>query len=120
MAPATAPLPTPVKQRYTKLKKVGEGTFASVFLAKNIDTGEKVAIKKIKIAGGGSASGKDGLDPTALREVGFLREMKCQNIIAVRIPPYIIMFARRADFALYPLPFCSYWTSFPRVQQTPL
>ncbi|CAO1632584.1 unnamed protein product [Sympodiomycopsis kandeliae] len=74
---------TPARQRYTKLKKVGEGTFASVFLAKNIDTGEKCAIKKIKIAGGGSASGKDGLDPTALREVGFLREMKCENVIAL-------------------------------------
>lgn len=73
----------PARQRYTKLKKVGEGTYASVFLAKNIETGERVAIKKIKIAGGGSASGKDGLDPTALREVGFLREMKCENVIAV-------------------------------------
>lgn len=80
-ASATARLPA--RQRYSKLKKVGEGTYASVFLAKNIETGEKVAIKKIKIAGGGSASGKDGLDPTALREVGFLREMKCVNVIAV-------------------------------------
>lgn len=81
--PAIAPSLS-ARHRYTKLKKVGEGTFASVFLAKNIETGERVAIKKIKIAGGaGGAGGKDGLDPTALREVGFLREMKCQNVIAV-------------------------------------
>lgn len=73
---------TSVRTRYSKVKKVGEGTYASVFLAKNLETGESVAIKKIKI-NAGAAGGKDGLDPTALREVGFLREMKHQNVIAL-------------------------------------
>lgn len=73
---------TSVRTRYSKVKKVGEGTYASVFLAKNLETGESVAIKKIKI-NAGAGGGKDGLDPTALREVGFLREMKHQNVIAL-------------------------------------
>ncbi|CAO1635160.1 unnamed protein product [Parajaminaea phylloscopi] len=69
-----------VRSRYTKVKKVGEGTYASVFLAKDVVSGENVAIKKIKI---GATPGNDGLDPTALREVGFLREMRCENVIAL-------------------------------------
>lgn len=73
---------TTTRLSYTKLKKVGEGTYASVFLAKNVHTGLKVAIKKIKIQTG-AGGGKDGLDPTALREVGFLREMNHKNVIGL-------------------------------------
>lgn len=70
------------RSSYSKVKKVGEGTYASVFLAIHVPTGRKVAIKKIKITAG-AGGGNDGLDPTALREVGFLREMKCDNVIAL-------------------------------------
>lgn len=73
------------RHRYSKIKKVGEGTYASVFLARDTLTNDRVAIKKIKIsAASASAGGVDGLDPTALREVGFLREMRCENVIALR------------------------------------
>ncbi|PWN41069.1 Pkinase-domain-containing protein [Ceraceosorus guamensis] len=64
------------KQRYTKLSKVGEGTYASVFLARDTITGERLAIKKIKIV-----NSSDGLDMTALREVQFLRELHHPNVI---------------------------------------
>jgi hypothetical protein len=36
-----------VQQAYTKEKKVGEGTYASVYLGKQISTGRKIAIKKV-------------------------------------------------------------------------
>lgn len=79
-APASSHSNETTRAKYNKVKKVGEGTYASVFLAKNTITGENVAIKKIKI---GATPGNDGLDPTALREVGFLREMQCENVIAL-------------------------------------
>lgn len=67
-----------IRNSYAKLQKVGEGTYASVFLAKHIPTGRKVAIKKIKVV-----SSKDGMDVTAIREVKFLREFNHCNVIAV-------------------------------------
>jgi hypothetical protein len=36
-----------VQQSYTKEKKVGEGTYASVYLGKQISSGRKIAIKKV-------------------------------------------------------------------------
>lgn len=35
--------------KYTLLKKLGEGTFASVFSAMDNDKGEKVAIKQVYV-----------------------------------------------------------------------
>lgn len=65
-----------IRASYQKLAKVGEGTYAAVFLAKNTKTGEKVAIKKIKIANSG-----DGMDISAIREVKVLRELQHPNVI---------------------------------------
>ncbi|KAG5517818.1 hypothetical protein PMAC_000272 [Pneumocystis sp. 'macacae'] len=61
---------------YTKDKKVGEGTYAIVYLGRQLSTNRKVAIKKIKIG-----QLKEGLDISAIREVKFLREIKHENII---------------------------------------
>jgi serine/threonine protein kinase len=67
-----------IKSSYSKLAKIGEGTYAAVFLAQHVPTGRKVAIKKIKVL-----SSKDGLDVTAIREVRFLKELKHPNVIQV-------------------------------------
>ncbi|CCJ30230.1 unnamed protein product [Pneumocystis jirovecii] len=61
---------------YIKDKKVGEGTYAIVYLGRQLSTNRKVAIKKIKIG-----QLKEGLDISAIREVKFLREIKHENII---------------------------------------
>lgn len=45
---------------------------------REISTGRKVAIKKIKVG-----QFKDGLDMSAIREVKYLRELKHQNVIEV-------------------------------------
>lgn len=65
-----------IRANYSVLAKVGEGTYASVFLARNIKTGEKVAIKKIKVANSG-----DGMDISAIREVKVLQELRHPNVI---------------------------------------
>jgi len=45
------------------------------------DTGRRIAIKKIKVG-----QFKDGLDMSAIREVKYLRELRHQNVIEVRVP----------------------------------
>lgn len=67
-----------VRSSYSKLEKVGEGTYASVFLARNVHTGQKVAIKKIKVA-----NSADGMDISAIREVKVLRELRHPNVIGL-------------------------------------
>ncbi len=67
-----------IRASYNKIAKIGEGTYASVFLAQHAVTKQRVAIKKIKVL-----SSKDGLDVTAIREVRFLKELKHPNVIQV-------------------------------------
>ena len=69
-----------VRAKYEKIDKIGEGTFAAVFLARNVQTGTKVAIKKIKTAAAGT---RDGIDITAMREFKFLKELRHPNVIAL-------------------------------------
>ncbi|TNY24418.1 kinase-like domain-containing protein [Rhodotorula diobovata] len=65
-----------IAQSYSKDKKVGEGTYAVVYLGKQLATNRKIAIKKIKVG-----QFKDGLDMSAIREVKFLRELRHPNVI---------------------------------------
>ncbi|KAJ3085482.1 TFIIH complex serine/threonine-protein kinase subunit kin28 [Quaeritorhiza haematococci] len=76
--------------KYAKDKKVGEGTYAVVYLGTQLDTGRKIAIKKIKIG-----QFKDGLDMSAIREVKFLQELKHPNIIEL-----IDVFAHKTNLNL--------------------
>lgn len=82
-----------------KDQKIGEGTYAVVYrgtlfcsvlprnnsfivnIGRELSTGRKIAIKKIKIG-----QFKDGLDMSAIREVKYLRELKHQNVIEVSFP----------------------------------
>lgn len=61
---------------YTKDKKVGEGTFAIVYVGRQIETDRRVAVKMIKVN-----EFKNGLDMTAIREIKFLQEMRHPNVI---------------------------------------
>lgn len=65
-----------INKKYTRDKKVGEGTFAVVYSGIEIKTGRRIAIKKIK-----AGQFTDGIDLSALREIKCLRELKHQNII---------------------------------------
>lgn len=76
---------------YQKNKKVGEGTYAVVYDATKIDSGEKVAIKKIKV--GQSKDG--GLDLSAIREVKHLKKLKHDNVIRL-----IDVFAHKSNLML--------------------
>lgn len=61
-------------------KKVGEGTYAIVYLGHlRSDPSTLVAIKKIKV----NAEYRDGLSMDAIREVKYLQELSHPNIIAL-------------------------------------
>lgn len=65
-----------VMAKYTKDKKVGEGTFAVVYVGKQVKTDRKIAIKQIK-----EGEFKDGVDMSAIREIKFLQEIRHANVI---------------------------------------
>lgn len=68
------------KRKYIKDRKVGEGTYANVYLGYlKGDPSSKVAIKKIKVI----ADYRDGLTMDSIREVKFLQELSHPNIIAL-------------------------------------
>ncbi|KAM0802562.1 putative serine/threonine protein kinase [Usnea florida] len=68
------------KQRYVKDKKLGEGTYAIVYLGHlKADSSSLVAIKKIKV----NTEYRDGLSMDAIREVKYLQELSHPNIIAL-------------------------------------
>ncbi|CAG8958241.1 hypothetical protein HYFRA_00000595 [Hymenoscyphus fraxineus] len=68
------------KQKYIKGKKLGEGTYAIVYLGHvKSDPSKLVAIKKIKI----QEDYKEGLAPDAVRELKHLQELSHPNIISL-------------------------------------
>lgn len=73
---ATTLTQLPTAQQYTKAKKVGEGTYAVVYLGKEVTSGRDIAVKEIK-----TGQFKDGLDMSALREMKFLQELRHVNVI---------------------------------------
>eukprot|EP00931_Biecheleriopsis_adriatica_P086839 TRINITY_DN6140_c0_g1_i1.p1 TRINITY_DN6140_c0_g1~~TRINITY_DN6140_c0_g1_i1.p1 ORF type:complete len:318 (+),score=69.14 TRINITY_DN6140_c0_g1_i1:99-1052(+) len=65
-----------ITSRYTILEKIGEGTYGTVYKATCKQTGEPVAIKKIKIL-----YEDDGVPATALREIALLKELNHENVV---------------------------------------
>lgn len=64
------------KERYEKLEKIGEGTYGVVYKARDMVSGESVAIKKIRLE-----NEEEGMPSTAMREISILKELKHTNIV---------------------------------------
>lgn len=62
--------------KYKKLEKLGEGTYGVVYKAINLETGETVAIKKIRLE-----KEDDGVPSTAIREISLLKNLKHPNVV---------------------------------------
>ena len=60
-------------QKYEKLEKIGEGTYGTVFKAKNRESGEIVALKRVRLD-----DDDEGVPSSALREICLL---KVQNFL---------------------------------------
>ncbi|KAL7417346.1 kinase-like domain-containing protein [Mrakia frigida] len=84
-----------VGKMWTKEKKIGEGTYATVFEGREVATGRKIAIKKIKLG-----QFKDGISLDAIREIKFLRELRHENVIEL-----LSVYSAKANINLV-LEFC--------------
>lgn len=65
-------------EAFTKIEKIGEGTYGVVYKAKNQHTGELVALKKIRLE-----TETEGVPSTALREISLLKGLKHQNVVSL-------------------------------------
>lgn len=65
-----------ITNRFRNLEKIGEGTYGTVCKAECRLTGDRVAIKKIKIL-----PEDDGVPSTALREISLLKDLNHANVI---------------------------------------
>ncbi|KOX79269.1 Cyclin-dependent kinase 5 [Melipona quadrifasciata] len=63
-------------QKYEKLEKIGEGTYGTVFKAKNRETHEIVALKRVRLD-----EDDEGVPSSALREICLLKELKHKNVV---------------------------------------
>ncbi|KAF8346316.1 CMGC/CDK/CDC2 protein kinase [Amanita rubescens] len=62
--------------RYSKIEKVGEGTYGVVYKARDSVTGQVVALKKIRLE-----AEDEGVPSTAIREISLLKELKDDHIV---------------------------------------
>jgi len=63
-------------EKYQKIDKLGEGTYGVVYKAQNIETGQIVALKRIRLE-----SEDEGVPCTAIREISLLKELHHDNIV---------------------------------------
>lgn len=61
------------------MEKLGEGTYGVVYKAKDKQTGEIVALKKIRLE-----KEDDGVPSTAIREISLLKGLKHPNIVELK------------------------------------
>ena len=60
----------PKIDKYEKIEVIGEGTYGIVYKARDTDTGEIYALKKIRLE-----SEDEGIPSTAIREIALLKEL---------------------------------------------
>eukprot|EP01083_Nonionella_stella_P097756 274804_1 len=63
-------------EKYQKIDKIGEGTYGVVYVAKDRTTGERVALKKIRLE-----AEDEGIPSTAIREISLLKELQHPAIV---------------------------------------
>jgi len=66
----------PSRERFTRLEKIGEGTYGVVFKCEDNTTGHYVAVKRIPLE-----SDEEGVPSTAIREISLLREVNHANVV---------------------------------------
>lgn len=62
--------------KFKRTGKLGEGTYGIVYKAINTETGQTVALKRIRLE-----SEDEGVPCTAIREISLLKELDHENIV---------------------------------------
>ena len=66
----------PKIDKYEKIEVIGEGTYGIVYKARDTDTDQIYALKKIRLE-----SEDEGIPSTAIREIALLKELQHPNIV---------------------------------------
>ena len=74
-------------EKYTKVEKVGEGTYGVVYKCKVKDTNDFVALKKIRLE-----NEDEGIPSTSIREISILKQLRHPNIV------YLIEFMEKKNY----------------------
>lgn len=64
------------KYKYERLQTLGSGSYAVVFKARNRETNEVIALKKLRFG-----FDEQGLPSSTLREISLLKELRHENIV---------------------------------------
>lgn len=62
--------------RYDRQEKLGEGTYGIVYKCRDKETGQIVALKKIRLE-----KEDDGVPSTAIREISLLKGLRHPNVV---------------------------------------
>lgn len=65
--------------KYSRIEKIGEGTYGVVYKAKDRVSGELIALKKIRLD-----AEDEGVPSTAIREISLLRELQHPNVVRLK------------------------------------
>ena len=65
--------------RFERNEKLGEGTYGVVFKARDRETEDVVALKKIRLE-----NTDEGIPSTAIREISLLQELRHENIVELK------------------------------------
>jgi cyclin-dependent kinase 12/13 len=68
-----------MEDAYEIIKQVGEGMYGYVYKARELATGQLVALKKVKME-----AEKEGFPQTALREIKLLRRLNHKNVVHLK------------------------------------
>lgn len=66
-------------ERYQKLEKIGEGTYGVVYKARDRESAETIALKKIRLE-----QEDEGVPSTAIREISILKELTHANVVGFK------------------------------------
>lgn len=69
-------------ERYQKTEKLGEGTYGIVYKARDLQTDQTVALKKVRMD-----AWEEGVPATAMREISVLKEVPHKNIVRYGLRP---------------------------------
>lgn len=68
-------------EHYRKLNRIDEGTYGVVYRAQELDTGEVVALKQLKV---NASKSEEGFPVPSLREVILLSKLDHPNVVSLR------------------------------------
>ncbi|GAB5369078.1 hypothetical protein AAMO2058_001374400 [Amorphochlora amoebiformis] len=89
---------TPVS-KYEKIHVIGEGTYGKVYLGRDTESNEIVALKRVRLM-----DEKNGFPLTSIREIQILRKLNHPNVVALKE----VSVGKKPDSIFLVFEFCSH------------